>query len=553
MPNIPDFLPLTTSQRTSAAPPVGQLVLDTNTNQLYRGDGSTLGGQFVGGSSSPAISAYRRNGNMQLIATPRSVSSFARIGNFAVSNGVLHSRLNCIPTKSASQIVLVYFTGQMSPATAEALPAALYRIQAAVEIANTGNITDETTARIPVTFGGKSWGKPDLGGWLYSDPIPYQAVAGTPFFVRTAIAASGSSVPIPYNASVLGGTGAGNFQNGDGYVTGNNHVLVGTSTFAVQQSAHGPVAVLGYVDTPGSSLAFLGDSIGNGGSDGGYGLGTAGWMCRICDQLFTRLPSYPYTPSYTGVHTCTPGGTLADLATFGNNANRLRLASLASTVVCEMGINDIGVSTLGQMQTNITTLANYFTALGCQFIACTLTPYTSSTDNWKTIANQTVHSSGGETVRTGYNTWLANGTFAAQCNTPAMVSVFDVSGAIEVNSSGTTVRNGGYWPPAASSGYPTGTLTASSGSTVTDNTKSWTQDQYKGYVVSMTSGAAANIGSCIAGNTTAGAMQCFSTFSVQPSIGDSYAILDTYTVDGLHPSSIAHAKIAQAFNTGLIL
>lgn len=133
---------------------------------------------------------------------------------------------------------------------------------------------------------------------------------------------------------------------------------------------------------------------------------------------------------------------------------------------------------------------------------------------------------------------------------------------IEVNSSNVPTPNGGFWrvdPTALLTATLNGTGTNTT-QTLVDNSKTWTQDQWRGYQAIITAdpvtptsvGQLLNIGS-----NTATTLTSDGTFwalyagqaAVTPSNQASYIIIDGYVFDGVHPSSRGHILRALAIDT----
>lgn len=138
----------------------------------------------------------------------------------------------------------------------------------------------------------------------------------------------------------------------------------------------------------------------------------------------------------------------------------------------------------------------------------------------------------------GVNTNLSN-----------QVGFWDVASKVEVNTSSVLTLNGGLWIPQTASPLVTGTSSGgNTASTFNDTTKSWTQDQYKGYAVRIvtdsTTPTAANQTAGILSNTPT---QLSVVWNVTPSATATYWIYDPYTFDGIHPLYPGHAACMTAF------
>lgn len=132
------------------------------------------------------------------------------------------------------------------------------------------------------------------------------------------------------------------------------------------------------------------------------------------------------------------------------------------------------------------------------------------------------------------------------------VVLWDVAAAVEVNTSGVLTPNGGLWQINTDAPLLTGSATNTNTSTTfNDNTQSWTQDQWRNYVVYIVSDsstpAAAGQQQCISSNS-ATQLSVSPGWSTTPSSSATYKIIDPYVTDGRHPAPKGHMTIAQALN-----
>lgn len=497
-----------------------------------------------------------KHNSLQLIAESR-----VNPGNaFPLVGPSRTSRMSVIPSKSSSHIVLAFANISNANNLGEWSGDSTVRVSAALEYLSASGTNSETGIRVGATFGSRKHGEMAPGAVLFSDPIPFDAVAGTQFFVRTNMQTAGSNLLVPVGFSPQGGTGPGGLNNGEGVSTQAAVVNGAISTATVgAQTYPGPVAILGYFPGAVPTAAILGDSIMAGVGDEGFGRNDGGYLVRAVSGQTGIKYIFPTTPPIPFIRLARSGETLASFLTnasgsaFGNptfSAVRSTVANLASTILFEYGTNDLGAS-LATIKTNYVLAANSFLRRGKNFVACTLLPKTTSTDAWMTATNQTVTAV--EADRVAFNTWLRDGTFAAATIAPANCSVFDGTAAVEVNASNVLTLNGGRWKAEANGGTPAASGTLTAGSTtilLNDTTKAWTQDQWRGYSLVMTSGVDAGQCNTILSNTST-ALNLGGLVST-PATADSYQIVRTYTKDGGHPTSTGHAAIAATFSLGLV-
>lgn len=512
---------------------------------------------ITGPASIPGLNTVLQNKKGYQIVCGSRTDLGTLTGGIASSTGIQTTRLSYIPAASSDSVILVFGNYSGGNAFGEAPGNNFIKLQASLESAG--------GYRAPVTFnGGSLWIEVPCFGLVYSDPIPFNMVKGTQFWVRTGIQVPGSGYLIPQGSALQGGSGAGGVNNGDGASTSGNFVLGSSVIGANTGNGAGPVAILGQVPTPLATAGAIGDSICQGLEDGGYAQNAGGWLRRGLEGQLGLNYAFPVTPSVPYVLCSKPGETLAQfvnaIQTSPGTGHQIRaqIANLASTIISEYGTNDIAIgTTLATMQTLQLTLANFFLGLGKYFVGCTILPRVTSTDGYVTTANQTPIAS--ESVRNAYNTWLrdpsANG-FVQQTAVPAKAAIFDAAAAIEVNASNVLTLNGSFWMIAPNGGTPivSGTLTAATQTAVSDTTKTWTTDQWRGYVVRMINGNGINTNQSIYRTIAASSQLGVISYGAGniPSIGDSYIIFQTYTSEGTHPTSIGYQLIAQSFPLSLV-
>ncbi len=129
---------------------------------------------------------------------------------------------------------------------------------------------------------------------------------------------------------------------------------------------------------------------------------------------------------------------------------------------------------------------------------------------------------------------------------------FDSATQIEVNAAGAQTRNGG-WLKAGTASSDSGTFSSvSNSSRVNDTTKTWTQDQWRGYSIYITGGTGAGQSSCIQYNT-ATSITCLA-FTTLPDATSTYILYKSVNCgDAVHPSSYGHQLMAQGIDVSVLL
>jgi lysophospholipase L1-like esterase len=218
--------------------------------------------------------------------------------------------------------------------------------------------------------------------------------------------------------------GAGGFASGVDatipWYTGQAHNTIADSA----GEFYGPSAVLGIADPGAKAFLIAGDSIANGYGDGlpsgqhdFTGVNAAGQPWKNGGGYLARALS-----GKAGVI------NIAVSADFGrkfsgeqpnaSTARRQSMARYATDVICEYGRNDVsGASTSAQIQGYLITIWRRLARRGLTVHQTTITPKTTSTDSFMTVANQTVTTN--DSARIAVNDWLRDGapldatTFAA--------------------------------------------------------------------------------------------------------------------------------------------
>ena len=232
------------------------------------------------------------------------------------------------------------------------------------------------------TFGGATAGTCPDAGLLFSDPIPFSGMRGQPIRIRSLQSTAGAILFDGQHAStadgMLYGTGVPDLTGGGPLVSRDPP---GTNWAP-------PIAILGYTTRP--TFFLLGDSI-----EWGYNetvtdaIGDVGVLGRSIGR------------EYGFIHGGIPSATMTGFLQGGTQiASRLKLASLCSTIINQLVINDLpGAASVASLTAQRTAIAGMFPRK--RVFGTTCTPKTTSADNWTTTAMQTVTAQ--EAIRTGFN------------------------------------------------------------------------------------------------------------------------------------------------------
>lgn len=416
-----------------------------------------------------------------------------------------------------------------------------WEIKAAIHLISSGT-TEE--AVIPIRFRGRRLALVPNGGILISDPVSVDMPAGKEFFVytfanrlvSTAYTDAGSgetgllaatvpywpreSVTRNYDTSWDAGTGT-QFSTSTGIDPFTLDKVDGAyAGLTIQnQLTCGPIAILGdeLSQTGQPSVALIGDSILAGAGDRprtDFAWGGRGYFDQF---LAGQCPVF--NASIGG-----DGATYKVGAYAYNFAMRIGLCEACDIAYLAMGTNDLvaGIS-LANTQAALVTLATQLKARGMRkVILATLLPRTTSTDGWVTLANQTVVATNDFTnQRALFNAWALT-----------VPSPFDA--VVDLRSGVEDLATGKWKEPAVGTD-----LTTTTGSTTTTINLNSTvvANAYLGKMLIIGSEARQ-----ITGNTTT-AITVISAFGGAPGNGVALKVLDTYTVDGIHPSAWGHKEL----------
>lgn len=361
-----------------------------------------------------------------------------------------------------------------------------------------------------------------------SDPVPIDIPAGSTFFERTCITTAGS-IGLSFYLR----------QNLDSFTFGSD---VSTATGAMgtvdvsvpAQNAYTALAILGssgLVLPP--SVLILGDSI---------AAGTGDFVRTAADS--TSSPGYvtrALADAVPWVNFSTSGCTLAQYNSAALTYQRRKLFSYFKFAIIELGTNDtIGGASLATQQASYIALATALANRGLKVFVCTQLPRVATTDGMLTTQNQTVLAS--ESVRVAVNTWLRTVPVP-------FAGVFDTASLVEVNLQNVLTLNGGRWQlrtAALASGTSTGTNTST---TLNDTGQAWAVNGFQGISVVITAGTGVGQANMIVSNT-ATALTVNSAWSVTPDATSKYTIIDTPTLDGVHPNPSTAALLATGIPMG---
>lgn len=417
-----------------------------------------------------------------------------------------------------------------------------------------------------VTFNGAVSYTVKPGGKILSDPLALYVAAGTVVEVRTYV--SGTWRPNRYaNGPGMGGWTATTDLSAPGAGS-----IADNTSFRYLIS---PAAILGTPAVGGNSVPSvfaIGDSITEGNGDGPSGragvnstysnMGGGGWIGRAATAGGFSLLN-------AGI-----GGQTAQV--FASDAGHFYTNTMARNhrnCIEGFGRNDLfGSRTLAQLQADVISIWEEMAALGLRIFRTTLVPDTTSTDGWRTTANQTVKA--WESDRLAFNAWLRDGApmsggvaVATGTGGASRCKVFDAAGDLATDSSGSehlvygvidtaaTVESSGKWiAPTVSRTITDGSITSGAAVLGSTSQASFTTADIGRHAVFPGAGASSGI--------LVGLMKNYfssTQMSVTPNAGTTVSsggtvyICELASMDGTHPSAFGCALMAAALPVSELL
>lgn len=247
-----------------------------------------------------------------------------------------------------------------SGSSVETAPGAAATISAALEY-------PLGSPRRQILFSGAATGSIPDGGTLDSDYIAGAFTGNVPFRVWVWRSCSSNCIYTTDQISWMGERAQFGASVTDVTLSG----IVGGTDFA---NCYRPLAIIG--QTENRTLAIIGDSIDWGDGDiPNDWTGDRGMSPRIFGNQF----------AYSTM--AGPGDSAVEFV--ASNTNRLACARMASDVMVGYGTNDInGGRSAVQLNADMATIGGYFRGLSALYTR-TITPLTTSSDSWATVANQT--------------------------------------------------------------------------------------------------------------------------------------------------------------------
>lgn len=403
---------------------------------------------------------------------------------------------------------------------------------------------------VPVFFNGARLKLMKPGSVAISEPVGIRLAAGEVFWVRTYfnriastsytdgtgqagfLASNQTNLcsNVTLRGTLFSGTEGASFSSSTGVDPFLQDKTDSSTIAASNNQGYAPIAIVGRVETTqAKSVIVIGDSISAGSGDF-----TPGSPTNSNFDIYSGRGYWPraFRDSYAITQLACGGEQTVDFIGNTKSFYRYALADYGSTAILALGTNDImtGGLTAAQLKAKILLLIEKIAPKVSKILVGTMIPRTTSTNGWLTTAGQTtVMTNSFNSVRVEVNNWIRElGTGHPY---------------IEIADLVESARDSGLWK-APGTALDSGTATGGSTTTIVDSSKSWTTNQWMGYVAaaSSSSGQAgvitANTSNTLTLTVTSGAL------SPGVSAGNTYTIHAAYTLDGTHPSAYGHAQMA---------
>lgn len=298
------------------------------------------------------------------------------------------------------------------------------------------SLENTATKFAPVFFNGKRDVVISPGATVWSDPIGFEIIRGQIFYSRTYVTVASGTWP---KTIALDST------RNEGFVSGTSTTdLTGGGAITTSNlPGYGPMAIWGLPTVPHKTVVgILGDSIA-----AGYGETAPnvdrGYIERgLNNQIAFQCVAIPsaridhWRDGSLHIHW-----------------RRSPLLDRATDIICELGVNDLATA-FATWQSWLIEVWRLATNRGAKVRQTTITPSSTSTDGFATVANQTPGAN--EANRLSANAWLRDGApmlngAAAAVGSSAAGTVragqagHPLVGVIEVADLAESARNSGKW------------------------------------------------------------------------------------------------------------
>jgi lysophospholipase L1-like esterase len=437
------------------------------------------------------------------------------------------TRVEIFPQVNCQDLVLAYSNYYIPSSGTVAANTNSINVKASIEI-NGGT-------PIPVYFNGARTVSIAGGATIFSDTVNCMISPTDVVFIRTYWdAGTGGYIPMNINLDQSNIHGSiASVKQSDGATYGSDLTDNGNVTSASGTKGFGPRAIFGATLDMQKALLLVGDSIVDGTGDTSYLIENTGFPAIYC-----------YNNKIGSTKISIPGETANGYISNTNTSPltiRMPFVKNHTDVLCDYGINDVSNGrSLAQIQADLLRIWRYFATRGLRVYQTTITPKTTTTDLFMTLANQTVTAN--ESVRLALNVWLRdtspNGAVAQSNGT--LLKVFDTAATVETN---------GKWNVYTTPVY-SGTVATAGTNYITDNGLSSFvfRTLAATAVVKITGGTGAGQTNSVWWNDGVNKIYLNANWTTIPDATSTYQIYYTSTNDGTHPSSQAHRIMANVLS-----
>lgn len=269
----------------------------------------------------------------------------------------------------------------------------------------------------PMFFNGKRTAVIEPGALIPCDPIGMVLTRGDVFYIRVYVIVNAAEVILVNTIGQVAGEGH-NFGAAGTDLTDGGAIADGTvvnfAPFMITGNITGIVPVVGIIgdsNTRGTSVAVAPNI------DNGY---------------FVKAFGDNYGEDIACIQMAKPGESLQTFVAETTRKYRSQFLRRCTHVVSGYGGADIILNSrsLVQFQADLQTLVTLCTGLGIKVFQSTILPYTTSSDSWATVENQTHHAN--EAVRVATNTWIRTVPIG-------LAGIFDIADVAE------SARDSGFW------------------------------------------------------------------------------------------------------------
>lgn len=283
-----------------------------------------------------------------------------------------------------------------------------------------------------VLFGGTTSQAVAPGRLVYSsDPVPVYIPAGGKAAVKLFVSWTGSTTNLPLTNCGVNSLAGEWLSPGVGLADLTMSATTQANVWGVPFFTGGVgfgCGIYGTLGTPVPIIGAIGDSITQGIADNPDPLWGGTSVERGLRSSIPWISLHRQSESFTSYLTRTDG-----------RATLLR--NSATHLMVWLGRNDITSNhSLATIQGDFRTTIAPYIARGMKVYTATITPISTSTDSWATVANQAVSSAPQEAIRVAYNAWLR-----ANYTSLGLAGVFDWAHAVDPNDTG-------LWPADGSAG-----------------------------------------------------------------------------------------------------